>query len=149
MNMENQMESAARHLRNQMSDIPGQFLTHAKGLVFLTMVKGAFLWSGSLSTGIVVKKLGPQQWSPPISVGMASFGFGLQAGGEKVDIIIIIGDDEEIATFQGTGQLKLGVSVSKRSRESRLNLQLTVICFKYGMAAGVSLTVYLLYVLNH
>jgi lipid-binding SYLF domain-containing protein len=117
MNLENQMKSAARHLRKEMSEIPGQMLRHSKGIVFLTMVKGAFIWSASLSTGIVIKRISPTQWSPPCSVGMASVGFGLQAGGEKVDIIIVIADDQEIDTFTGTGQLKLGV--------------------EYGLAAGV------------
>ena len=112
MNMESQMRSAAAHLRKELEEIPQQFVKHAKGIVFLTLFKGAFLWSGSLSTGIVIKRLSKTKWSPPASLGMASFGFGLQAGGEKVDVIIIIADDEEIDTFAGTGQLKLGVEVS-------------------------------------
>jgi lipid-binding SYLF domain-containing protein len=117
MNIESQMRSAARHLRKELREIPGLMLKHCRGIVFLTLLKGAFIWSGSLSTGIVIKRLSPTQWSPPCSLGMASFGFGLQAGGEKVDIIIIIADDQEIDTFAGTGQLKLGV--------------------EYGLAAGV------------
>ena len=111
MNIEAQMLSAERHLRKQFDEIPEALLSVAKGIVFLTMIKGAFLWSGSLSTGLVLKRLSPTQWSPPVSIGMASFGFGFQAGGEKVDIIIIIGDEEEIKTFASTGQLKLGVAV--------------------------------------
>ena len=105
------MQSAGRHLKKQMFEIPPFVLEMARGLVFLTMIKGAFIWSGSLSTGIVVKRLSRDKWSPPVSLGMASFGFGLQAGGEKADIIIVLSDDNEIDTFAGTGQLKLGVSV--------------------------------------
>lgn len=111
MNLEAQMDSAMRHMKKQMSEIPRGVIANARGLVFLTMIKGALIWSGSLSTGIVVKRLTRNSWSPPVSVGMASVGFGLQAGGEKVEIIIVIGDDEEIEAFAGTGQLKLGVSV--------------------------------------
>ena len=89
MDLASQMKTAARHLRKEEGGIPTQVLRYAKGIVFLTLIKGAFIWSGALSTGIVTRRLGPTQWSPPASVGMASIGFGLQAGGQKVDVIIV------------------------------------------------------------
>ncbi len=107
--MSSQMSSASKHLAKEFHEISPRILQAAKGLVFLTMIKGAFVWSGALSTGIIVKRLSPTEWSAPISVGMASFGFGLQIGGQKVDIIIVVADDEEIDVFAGSGQLKLGV----------------------------------------
>jgi len=89
MDLASQMKTAARHLRKEEGSIPTQVMRHAKGIVFLTLIKGAFIWSGSISTGIVVRRIGPGKWSPPASVGMASVGFGLQAGGQKVDVIIV------------------------------------------------------------
>ena len=49
---------------------------------------------------------------------MGAIGFGLQAGCEKVDIIILIADDQEMNVFMGNGQIKLGT--------------------QYGITAGVS-----------
>lgn len=116
MDIPSQMTSAAAHLKKELGEIPPRILKYAKGMVFLTLVKGAFVWSGSIATGIIVKRLSATKWSPPVSIGMASIGFGLQAGAQKVDVIIVIGDDEEINTFAGTGQLKLGVEVSGCTR---------------------------------
>lgn len=108
------MDSAERHLKAQSKEISREILALAAGIVFLTLVKGAFIWSASLATGIVVKRLSRTKWGFPVSVGMASAGIGAQAGIEKVDIIILLADEQEMETFVSSGQLKLGVSVCSR-----------------------------------
>lgn len=131
------MVSAERHLRAEVKVIPGEALKYAKGLIFLTMVKGAFIWSAALSTGIIVKRLSRTRWSPPCSLGMASFGVGLQAGGQKVDVIIIIGDDEEIETFCGSGQLKLGIQYGLAAGPIGRDLDLSAFIGPNGLTCSV------------
>jgi hypothetical protein len=38
------------------SAIPARLLEHAKGIAFLTMLKGGFLWAGKMGTGLVVAR---------------------------------------------------------------------------------------------
>jgi lipid-binding SYLF domain-containing protein len=48
------------------SSIPTELLSRAKGLAFLTVVKGGFIFSGSLGTGLVIARQ-QQQHSPLLS----------------------------------------------------------------------------------
>ena len=64
MNVESQMKSAIWHLQKHVDEIPPEFVRHAKGLVFMTMLKGAFIWSGAASSGIIIKRLSENKWDP-------------------------------------------------------------------------------------
>ncbi|GBG30239.1 SH3 domain-containing YSC84-like protein 1 [Hondaea fermentalgiana] len=88
--------------------IPREVLMHARGIVFMTQIKGAWLFSGTLGTGIFMKRLSASKWSPPASIVMTSVGVGLQAGGQKADIVIVLNDDNSVRAFESHGQLKLG-----------------------------------------
>jgi lipid-binding SYLF domain-containing protein len=48
------------------SSIPTELLSRAQGLAFLTVVKGGFIFSGSLGTGLVIARR-HQQHSPLLS----------------------------------------------------------------------------------
>lgn len=57
--------------------IPAKLLEEAKGIAVLTVVKGGFGLAGvEFGTGLVVARLGDQQWSAPCAIGTAGVSWG-------------------------------------------------------------------------
>lgn len=57
--------------------IPARLLEQAKGIAILTVVKGGFGLAGvEFGTGLVVARIGDQQWSAPCAIGMAGVAWG-------------------------------------------------------------------------
>ncbi len=91
-----------------MKVIPKWVLKGAKGIVFLTVVKGGFLLAASVGTGCVIVKRESGLWSGPSSVGVAGIAAGFLIGASKVDYIMILPNDNAVRQFTGKGQLRLG-----------------------------------------
>ena len=109
MNVSTSIKRAESSLRREFKDIPPAMIKEAKGLVFLTLLKGAFLWGGQMAFGVLMRRLTPTTWSPPSSVGLGGAGIGLQIGGQIVDVVIILTEESEVDAFASKGSLKLGV----------------------------------------
>jgi hypothetical protein len=57
--------------------IPARLLEEAKGVAVMTVVKGGFGLAGvEFGTGLVVARLGDQQWSAPCAIGTAGVSWG-------------------------------------------------------------------------
>lgn len=93
--------------------IPAQLLQRAKGVAFITMLKGGFIWAGKMGTGLVVAR-NPQSggWSAPSALGAFGCSFGLQAGGELNSIVLVLNTDAALAAFSGTGHVTIGAGLS-------------------------------------
>ncbi|GMI32964.1 hypothetical protein TrCOL_g2964 [Triparma columacea] len=92
--------------------VPLKLIRDACGLAILTVAKGGFLWTGRLGTGIVISRRGDGTWSPPSAIMLAGCGFGLQAGGEVTDIVIVLTSQSAVNAFSGKGQVSLGAELS-------------------------------------
>jgi len=123
--LENELKNATRVLyqfRTTHSEekIPMEMLGLAKGVVFLTVAKAGFIFSGRYGTGFVVSKLPGDSWSAPSAVAMTGMGWGMQIGGELSDLILILTSDSAVETFKSRGQVtigaELGVSVGPVGR---------------------------------
>lgn len=92
--------------------IPKEMLEVAKGVVFLTIVKAGFMFTGRYGTGLVVAKLPDGQgWSAPSAVTISGMGWGLQIGGEKSDVMLILSTDAAVETFKSRGQVSVGAEL--------------------------------------
>jgi len=89
-----------------------KILAGAKGVVFLTVVKGGFVVGGSVGTGIIITRNAKYGWSGPCAVGLAGFQWGFNIGVQKIENIIVLHDDLSLKTFCGKGQFKLGIDAS-------------------------------------
>jgi lipid-binding SYLF domain-containing protein len=100
--------------------IPRELLDIAKGVVFLTIVKAGFLFSGRYGTGLIVAKLPNGSWSAPSAVMVSGLGWGFQAGAEVTDVMLILSSDSAVNTFKSRAQVavgaELGVSVGPVGR---------------------------------
>ncbi len=100
--------------------IPKELLDIAKGVVFLTVVKAGFMFTGRYGTGLVVAKLDDGSWSAPSAVVLSGLGWGLQIGAELTDVMLILSTDSAVNTFKSRAQIsvgaELGVSVGPIGR---------------------------------
>lgn len=100
--------------------IPRELLDIAKGVVFLTIVKAGFMFTGRYGTGIVVAKLPDGRWSAPSALMLTGMGWGLQIGAEVTDVLLILSTDQAVNTFKAKAQVsvgaELGVSVGPIGR---------------------------------
>lgn len=100
--------------------IPRELLDIAKGVVFLTIVKAGFMFTGRYGTGLVVAKLPDGRWSAPSAVMISGLGWGLQIGAEVTDVMLILSTDQAVNTFKSRAQVsvgaELGVSVGPIGR---------------------------------
>lgn len=91
--------------------IPVSFLKRAQGLAFLTVIKAGLLITAKVGTGIVIAKLDDGTWSAPSAIGTAGIGGGLEAGGEIVEFMIILGSKNAVKVFHRT-QVNVGGGLS-------------------------------------
>lgn len=114
-----QMLLAFRHTLGE-EKIPRELLDIAKGVVFLTIIKAGFMFSGRYGTGLVVAKLPDNRWSAPSAVMLSGLGWGLQVGAELTDVMLILSTDQAVKAFQSRAQVsvgaELGVSVGPIGR---------------------------------
>ena len=73
-------------------------LADAKGLLFLTVGKLAFIGGVRVGTGLVVARLGPDAWSSPCAVGTIGVVFGAVVGAEVSDMVTAL-DSAQLARF--------------------------------------------------
>jgi lipid-binding SYLF domain-containing protein len=123
--LENEIKKATSMLfcfKNTLGEekIPRELLDIAKGVVFLTMLKAGFMFTGRYGTGLVVAKLPDDTWSAPSAVQLSGVGWGLQIGAELTDVMLILSTDSAVNTFKSRAQIsvgaELGVSVGPIGR---------------------------------
>lgn len=130
--------------------IPIKILKNAKAIAFITQVKGGFLLSGTLGTGIVLKRNEDGSWSGPMCIGTGGIGWGAQIGGQKTDSVLVINGDG-LKAFCGKAHLKFGADIAlsagpvgrHASADVRAGEQGVGACYSYshsqGLYAGISL----------
>ncbi|PVU97043.1 hypothetical protein BB561_000803 [Smittium simulii] len=129
--------------------IPSDVLDKCKGIAVLTVIKGGFIWSGRLGTGLVIAKLPDGSWSAPSAIGTLGIGFGGQIGGELTDFVMILNDENAVKAFSRGGNFTLGTNLSiaagptGRSVEVGGSIREAAAVYSYsktkGLFAGVSI----------
>ncbi|PSR98649.1 SH3 domain-containing YSC84-like protein [Actinidia chinensis var. chinensis] len=92
--------------------IPDAILRHAKGLAILTIVKVGMMVTYNIGTGLVIARREDGSWSPPSAISSFGVGWGAQAGGELIDLIIVLRTNDAIKTFSGDLHLSVGAGLS-------------------------------------
>ncbi len=100
-------------------DVPKKLFTACVGVVLISVVEVGFILSGSIGTGIILKRRNDSsssssgttdnnEWSYPVACGLGGLGWGFLAGGSVKDIIVFIFDEDTLRTMAYD---KLGVKV--------------------------------------
>ncbi|KAG2784679.1 hypothetical protein PC116_g2105 [Phytophthora cactorum] len=112
--LKKEMDNAAQVVETFLSpkllkdqSIPHELLAEAYGLVFVTMYKVGFLFSGKIGTGFVISRT-TGGWSAPSFLTSGGFGFGMMAGGEVVNYMVVLNSRSAVKVFTRNGQVQLG-----------------------------------------
>lgn len=131
--------------------IPLTMLRETKGIAFLTIVKGGFIFAPRFGTGLVISKMADGRWSAPSAIGTWGLSWGAIAGLDFTDSVIFLTSDDAVAAFSGRGQVTIGAGIEValgpvgRAGSADVHLGDTGIAPAYsyshsrGLLAGVSL----------
>ncbi|XAR66609.1 hypothetical protein NMG60_11012893 [Bertholletia excelsa] len=92
--------------------IPDAILRSAKGLAILSVVKVGVMVTYNIGTGLVIGRREDGLWSPPSAISSIGVGWGAQAGGELIDLIVVLRTDDAIKMFSGDVHLSIGAGLS-------------------------------------
>ncbi|KAI5054942.1 hypothetical protein GOP47_0030087 [Adiantum capillus-veneris] len=130
--------------------IPEAVLRGAKGLAILTVVKVGMILTYKVGTGLLVARRKDGSWSPPAAIMSCGLGWGLQAGGEIVDFIIVLRSTKAVRAFSGRVHVSVGAGISASvgplgrlaEADVRVGERGATACYTYscsqGAFAGVS-----------
>ena len=125
--------------------IPAALLRNAAGYAILSVLKIGMGWSAAVGTGLVVARRQDGSWSPPSAIGLGSFGWGIQAGGELADLLLVLNDMETVKVCPcGNAALQcVDVAVMPSSRAANTSMPLQAFCgdVHLGVAGNVNVTV--------
>jgi len=91
--------------------IPRDVLRQAKGLAIMSVVKAGFIFSAKGGQGVVVART-PHGWSGPSFMATGGGGWGLQAGAQITDFVIVLNTDAAVQAFSRGGNVTIGVDLS-------------------------------------
>jgi lipid-binding SYLF domain-containing protein len=91
--------------------IPRDVLRNAKGLAIMSVVKAGFIFSAKGGQGVVVART-PRGWSGPSFIATGGGGWGLQAGAQITDFVIVLNNEAAVQAFSRGGNVTIGVDLS-------------------------------------
>jgi lipid-binding SYLF domain-containing protein len=95
----------------------------------LSVVEVGFVFSGSVGTGILLKKNDDGTWSKPCAMGLGGMGWGFLVGAAAKDIMVFIFDQNSLNGMLGEAGVRLG---------GQLNLTLGPMGRNYEGGIGIS-----------
>jgi SH3 domain-containing YSC84-like protein 1 len=121
-------------------------------IVIPSLKKGAFIFGASYGRGVMMCRTGPNfkgPWSPPIMMATEAGSVGFQIGGEGIDVVILVLNDDGARTLM-TSKVKLGADASvaagpvgrtaEASTTGAMKAQMLSYSRSRGVFAGVSLS---------
>lgn len=130
------------------SAIPEEILEKAHAIVvFPGTIKGAFIFGGQGGKGVAVRKIG-RDWSAPAFMNIGGASFGLQIGGQKIDYVLVIMNEEGLEglledKFEIGGEASVAAGPVGRTTAASTNATFDASILSYsrtqGAFAGVSL----------
>jgi lipid-binding SYLF domain-containing protein len=132
-----------------LNSIPKAVLTNARGLAVFRVIKAGFLFSGSAGSGLVIARLPDGSWSAPSCIATGGVGWGLQAGADITDFVVVLNSEDAVRAFSIGGNVTIGGNISASAGpigtggSVRASLAHPAPMFSYskskGLFAGVSL----------
>ncbi len=129
--------------------IPKKILRNCEALVVIPhVVKGGFMFGARHGKGIIVHRLSDGTWSNPSFIAISGGSFGLQIGGQAVDLILVINNKRGYKAilsdkFQLSGDMTATAGPVGRNAEAGTDVALKASILSYsrskGLFAGISL----------
>ncbi|RMF98102.1 MAG: hypothetical protein D6727_03985 [Gammaproteobacteria bacterium] len=123
--------------------IPARLLNNAYGVAVIpNTIKAGFMLAGRFGQGVLVVRRPDGSWSNPSFIRLAGGSFGLQAGAESTDIVLVFKTKRSVDRI-AKGKLKLGADVAVaagpwgRSTSAATDLSLKAEIFSYARSRGL------------
>ncbi len=100
--------------RNPKTGMPRLVMRNAHGIVIVPdMFKASFVIGARFGRGVLLVRQPDGAWSNPVFVHLMGGSFGLQAGAQSTDLVLVFQTQRGLDRFiQGKGKLTLGVDAS-------------------------------------
>lgn len=141
--MDNAIEVLNQFTRIPEKGIPSNLLNNAYGVAVIpNTIKAGFLLAGRFGQGVLVVRRPDGSWSNPSFISLGGGSFGLQAGAESTDIVLVFKTKRSVDRIY-RGKLKLGADVSVaagpwgRSTSASTDLKLSSEIFSYSRSRGL------------
>ncbi|MHA1597794.1 MAG: lipid-binding SYLF domain-containing protein [Alphaproteobacteria bacterium] len=127
-----------------------EYIDTARGVVVLpTVIKGGIMFGGEGGNGVLLVKQSDGSWSSPAFYFLAAASFGLQAGLQDTEVILVLRSDNAVsAVIEHQGKLgaDAGITVGMIGQGAEIsttaNIGVDVLAFsnaKIGLFGGASL----------
>jgi lipid-binding SYLF domain-containing protein len=130
-------------MRADDSAIPDAILDRAEGLaVFPDTGRGGFIIGGMRGRGVLSARTEDRGWSAPAFLTLTGGSFGLQIGGELIDVVLVIMVREGLDNLV-SNQFSLGVDAGVaagpvgRTAQASTDIQLSAQILSYSRSRGV------------
>jgi len=108
--------------------IPAALLSNAQGFLFLDFVRLGFLGGARFGSGLAVVKRADGTWSAPSAVGTGGLSVGFMAGGDVVNLCLVLMSRELCANFSSKGSFniegELGASIGPVGRTAAAGMNI-------------------------
>jgi lipid-binding SYLF domain-containing protein len=148
-NTRNILPSTSRTLQESDQSIPIDLLRAARGLMFMTVVKGGLVISGRFGTGLVIARRSGDnnnnisnseqqcEWSAPCAVGTLGLGWGALAGADVTHFLVVLTTDQAVADLVSGGKTASSSgSSTSRSAASTLSNSVVQLGAELSVAVG-------------
>src|SRR6516162_3114134 len=135
-----------KELLNSESGVPISVLNKAECVIVIpSLKKGGFIIAGEYGRGVMTCRGGENfdgPWSAPTMMQSSGGSFGLQAGGQATDFVILVMNDKGARALM-KGKAKLGADASVaagpvgREAEASTNAAMSAEMLSYSRAQGV------------
>ncbi len=124
--------------------IPRAILDKAEAIVvFPSVLKGGFVFGGHRGRGLIsVRDRDQHRWSPPAFLTLTGGSFGLQIGGQAVDVVLVVRNRRGVERLLAN-QFKIGTDSAVaagpvgREAEASTDLQMRAEILSYSRARGL------------
>jgi lipid-binding SYLF domain-containing protein len=125
------------------SAIPRSVLARAEAVaVFPSVKKGGFVVGGQWGRGIMSVRGAQGSWSAPAFLTLTGGSFGLQIGGQEIDLVLVVMDRQGLERLV-RNQFKIGVDASAaagpvgRDAQASTDIQMRAKILSYSRARGL------------
>jgi lipid-binding SYLF domain-containing protein len=116
-------------------------LARAKGLLFVTCIKGGFVYSATLGHGFMIKRLDREcDWSGPVAIALLGAGFGLQIGLHKAEQVWILTNSRHVNMFESHSQLRVGAEYALSLADLGVTIKADGGVNRKGISVGTSIS---------
>lgn len=143
---ETEKVKAALSVLNELSQmkerIPERLLAISQGIIIVPkMVNGGFVIGGKHGKGLALVKNEQGQWSDPVFVTLTGGSFGLQAGVQAVDLILVFKNNKTLlemskGSFTLGGDLSVAAGPVGRSSSASTDYKLEAEVYSYSRSKG-------------